>query len=80
MQLFLGDGGMGGGEELGEGGRRVLNACWEGQQGEDRMRALSIDKLHVMAKSENVAVLLLKIFFQGSRLMGTVCLKGGKGR
>ena len=56
-------GGIGAGEEVGEEGRRVSNASWEGQ-GEDRMRALSKDKLHAVAKSEqNVAVLLVRKFF-----------------
>ena len=51
---------MGAGEEVGEEGRGVSNESREGQ-GKDRMRALLIDKLHAIAKSQqNFAVLLSK--------------------
>ena len=64
-------GGMGAGEGVGEEGSTVSNASWEGQ-GEDRMRALSIDKLHaIAAKSEqNFAVLLVRKFFSKEQLTG----------
>ena len=62
-------GGMGAGEEVGEEERRVSNTSWDGQ-GEDRMRALSIEKLHAIAKSEeNLAVVLVRNFF----LKGAAC-------
>ena len=73
-------GGIGAGEEMGEQGRRVANVSWEGQ-GEDRMRALSIDKLHAIAKSEqNFAVLLVRKFFSKEQLNGHSVFGGRKGK
>ena len=73
-------GGMGAGEEVGEEGRGVSNASREGQ-GEDRIRALSIDKLHAIAKSEqNFTVLLVRKFFSKEQLNGHSVYGGRKGK